>query len=115
MSLPVKEKMVLFDNSVLPFRFPVETTLAPAGWTFQGYAFHTSAPGTPLVPLTVTWDAAGKVGTAIYDPADVATALDGKKSRSLAFVILGKPGTSYAVPFYTGTAELKAGGPAWTP
>jgi hypothetical protein len=78
--LPVKEKMTLYDNSVLPFRFPVETAEDPAGWTFQGYVYDKAAPGTKVVTLDITWDPSGKVGATSYDAAEVVAALPGAKT-----------------------------------
>lgn len=113
MGLPVKEKITLYDNSVRPIRFPVPTTESASGWVFQGYVYHASAPGTKLVTINCSWNATDKKGFGTYDPAEVATALAGAKSRQLLFVILGKPGTDYPVPFYEGSATLRALGPAW--
>jgi hypothetical protein len=104
----------LYTNAVVPVFFCIETMEDPAGFQFQGHLYAAAAPATSVLQMTCEWDAANKRGIATYDPAAVATLLGTLTSLDLLWVLLGKPGTTYAVPFFAGAATLKLGGPGWS-
>lgn len=106
-----KAPIELRDNSVIPVFFQVTTAADTNGWQFQGYVYADGDKKVPLLTFTVAWNPTTRIGVATYAPEDV-TALVNR--GDLFAVILGKPDTTYEVPFFEGPVSAKAGGPPWS-
>lgn len=112
-ALPVTHQLRVYDNSIVPWRFHINTSDDTSGWVFQGFIYDPNTPSVVVVPLVIAWDSVNCVGSVTWDPSHVSTALRSDKSRNLSFIILGEVGLDAPVAFFSGTAVLSVRGPSW--